>query len=86
VPILEKKYGPDWEVERDPNMVITDYETKKDTTLERITLTHKKGGKNPKTHDSCQIWAKNIDIVFQHHDAYGPFHSVFVIKLVSTNF
>lgn len=86
LPILDKKYGHYWEVDHDTNMVITDIETKKSTMLERISLTHKKGGKNPKTHDSCQIWATNLDTIFQHHDPNGPFHSVFVIKLVSKNF
>lgn len=86
LPILDKKYGPNWTVEHDPNMLITDLETKKYTKLERITLTSKKGGKNQKTHDRCQIWATNLDVVFQHHDPSGPFHSVFVIKLVSKNF
>jgi hypothetical protein len=47
VPILEKKYGAYWNVERDPYMVITDLETKNHTTLERVTLTHNNGGKNP---------------------------------------
>ena len=86
VPILKRKYGTQWNVERDPDMVITDLETKKHTVLERITLTHKTGGKNAKTNDSCQIWATNLDIIFQHHDVLGPFHSIFVIKLISTNF
>ena len=55
LPILDKKYGHYWKVEHDPNVVITDIETKKSTMLERITLTHKRGGKNPKTHDTRQI-------------------------------
>jgi hypothetical protein len=86
VPILEKKYGRNWKVERDRDMVVTDLETNRHTTMERIRLTHRTGGTNLKTHDNCQIWTTNLDIIFEHHDAHGPLHSVFVIKLVSKNF
>jgi hypothetical protein len=67
-------------------MPITDNETKKTTILERVSLDHITNGTNRRTKDRCQIWATNLDIVFQHHDAYGPYHSVFVIKLISKNF
>ncbi len=86
LPILEKKYGSNWSVERDQDMLITDLETKKSTKVERIALTSKKGGTNPKTNDSCQIWATNFDKIFEHHDPIGPYHSLLVIKLVSKNF
>jgi hypothetical protein len=85
VPILNQKYGADWSIDRS-DMPITDFETKKVVVLERITLTHVTNGTNLRTKDRCQIWATNLDIVFQHHDAYGPYHSVFTIKLVSKNF
>jgi hypothetical protein len=75
----------DWKVDRDI-AIITDLETKKSTQLELISLEHTTNGTNPKTKDRCQLFAQNIDIVFQHHDAYGPYHSSFVIKLVSKNF
>lgn len=84
--LLDWKYGRHWEAERDPYMVITDLETKKNLVVERITLRHKRGGANTKTHDTCQIWATNYDVIFYHHDALGPFHSQFAIKLVSKNF
>jgi helix-turn-helix resolvase-like protein len=29
---------------------------------------------------------RHRDIVFEHQDAFGPYHSVFVIKLISKNF
>lgn len=86
VPILKGKYGTQWKEERDPAMVITDIETKKSVMVERITLTHRRGGVNGKTRDTCEIWASNYDIVHYHHDPLGAFHSVFVIRLVSKNF
>jgi hypothetical protein len=85
LPILDQKYGPDWTVKRD-DMPITDMETKKRTDLERITLTHVTNGTNPSSKTTCEIWASNLDIVFEHHDPLGPFHSTFVIKLISKNF
>jgi hypothetical protein len=85
LPILDKKYGADWKIDR-VDMPITDNETKKTTILERVSLDHITNGTNRRTKDRCQIWATNLDIVFQHHDAYGPYHSVFVIKLISKNF
>ena len=66
--------------------LITDLETKKSSTVERVTLTHSTNGKNSKTGDSCQLWATNFDMVFQHHDSLGAYHSLFAIKLVSGNF
>ena len=86
LPLLDKKYGRNWKVERDPYMVLTDLETKRSSVVERITLNHKSGGVNTKTRDTCQIWATNYDVIFYHHDPLGQFHSVFVIKLVSKNF
>lgn len=86
LPILDDKYGSRWDVERDPDMVITDYETKKSRKMECITLNHKTGGRNPITGDRCEIWITNLDIIFQHHDPLGFYHSVFEIKLVSKNF
>jgi hypothetical protein len=86
LPLLDKKYGRNWKVERDPSMVLTDLETKQHLVVERITLNHRSGGVNTKTRDTCQIWATNYDVVFYHHDPLGQFHSVFVIKLVSKNF
>lgn len=85
-PILDKKYGANWSTERDPEFLITDLETKKSSTVERVTLTHSTNGKNSKTGDSCQLWATNFDMVFQHHDSLGAYHSLFAIKLVSGNF
>jgi hypothetical protein len=86
LPILQRKYGRDWAIERDPEMTITNLEDRGHTTVERITMTHHTGGRNPKTHDSCRLSATNFDVAFQHHDPLGSFHSVFVIKLVSKNF
>jgi hypothetical protein len=85
LPILDQKYGADWNIDR-AEMPVTNYETKKTVMLERISLTHITNGTNPSTRDRCQIWATNLDIVFEHHDAYGPYHSVFAIKLISKNF
>jgi hypothetical protein len=84
LPILDQKYGADWDVDRFDMPV--DFETKKSTMLQRILLKHITSGTNRDTNDRYQISATNLDIVFQHHDAYGPYHSLFVIKLVSKNF
>lgn len=84
-PILDQKYGGDWSIDR-VDMPITNYETKKNTMRERISLNHISNGTNRSTKDRCQLWATNLDIVFEHHDAYGPYHSLFVIKLISKNF
>lgn len=85
-PILDRKYGASWNVEQDPHFVITDLETEKSVTVERIKLTHRPNGTNRRTGDACMIWAMNYDVIFQHHDPLGPYHSVFAIKLVSDNF
>jgi hypothetical protein len=85
LPILNQKYGPQWNEERLPD-IITNYETKKSTTVERINLTHKTTGTNPRTNDHCEIWANNFDLVFEHHDPLGVYHSVMAIKLISKNF
>jgi hypothetical protein len=65
--IITKKYGASWEIERD-NMAVMDYETKKVDQSERVIATHKFGGTNPKTKDTCSLSAANIDIIFRHHD------------------
>ena len=83
--ILDQKFGADWNVDR-TDMPVMNYETKKTTILERISLNHITNGTNRSTKDRCQIWATNLDIVFEHHDAYGPYHSEFTIKLISKNF
>jgi hypothetical protein len=85
LPILDQKYGADWNVKRE-DMPVTNFETKKTTLLERISLNHITNGTNGSTKARCQIWATNLDIVFEHHDAYGPYHSEFAIKLISKNF
>jgi hypothetical protein len=84
-PILDQKYGADWKVDRNYRGIMN-YETKETTVREIISLDHITNGVNRRTNDRCQISAANIDIVFQHHDALGPYHSVFVIKLISKNF
>jgi hypothetical protein len=84
-PILDQKYGADWKVEREYGP-ITNYETEKTTVREIISLYHITNGVNRRTNDRCQISAQNLDSVFEHHDTYGPYHSVLVIKLISKNF
>ena len=85
LPLLDQKYGADWKIDRSYTP-ITDYETKKITLLELISLTHNSNGTNQSTKDHCQISAQNLDHVFEHHDPYGPYLSLFVIKLISRNF
>jgi len=85
LPILDQKYGANWNVDR-ADMPVTNHETKKTTPLERVSLHHITNGTNQSTKDRCQIWATSLDWLFEHHDAYGPYHSVFVIELISKNF
>ena len=85
LPILDQKYGADWKVDREYGP-ITNFETNKTTVREIISMNHITNGVNRRTNDRCQISATNIDMVFEHHDEYGPYHSVFVIKLISKNF
>ena len=85
LPIFDQKYGADWNVER-ADLPITNYETKEYKMVKRILLEHGTNGTNRSTKDHCKIWATNFDIVFEHHDALGPYHSEFVIQLISKNF
>ena len=85
VPIFDEKYGADWTVERS-DMLITNYETKQSRTVQRIYLDHATNGTNRSAKSHCKIWATNYDIVFEHHDALGPYHSRIVIQLISRNF
>jgi hypothetical protein len=85
LPIFDQKYGPDWNVKHE-DTVVTDYETKKSNLLELIHMEHIGNGTNPRTKDRCKIWATNIDIVFEHKDILGPYHSEFVIQMISKNF
>jgi hypothetical protein len=83
--ILVKKYGPAWDIERQ-NMGVMEYETKKIDQLEQIIATHKLGGVNPRTKDTCSLIATNIDIIFRHHDSLGTLHAIFVIKRDAKDF
>jgi hypothetical protein len=85
LPILDQKYGVGWKVDR-LDTPIMNYETQKTTILELISMQHILNGTNRNTKDRCQISATNLDMVFEHQDAYGPYHSVVVIKLISKNF
>jgi hypothetical protein len=84
-PIFYQKYGGDWKIERD-DMVVSNYEDKKARTVQRISLEHIADGVNRSTHDRCKISATNVDVVFEHHDSLGPYHSQLVITLISKNF
>jgi hypothetical protein len=85
LPILDQKYGGNWNVKRE-DTVVTNYETKKSQMVQGIYLEHGTNGTNPSTKDHCKIWANNLDLVFEHHDAFGPYHSEVVIQLISKNF
>jgi hypothetical protein len=84
-PILDQKYGGDWKVERE-DMAVTNFENKQSQMVQRISLQHVTDGTNQSTKDRCKIWATNVDIVFEHHDSFGPYHSEIVIQLISKNF
>ena len=78
--IFDQKYGANWTTERN-GMPITNYETKETFTVQRIVLQTE--GTNLSTKARCKIWATNFDIVSEHHDALGPYHSRIVIQLIS---
>jgi hypothetical protein len=83
--ILTRKYGPAWDIERKQTGVM-DYETKKMDFWELVSATHRLGGRNPRTKDTCSLGAANIDLVFYHHDALGSVHSIFWIKRDAKDF
>jgi len=84
-PILTKKYGSSWNIEKG-QIGVMDYETKKIDLLEHIIATHRLGGRNSRTNDTCSLTATNIDIIFRHHDMLGALHAIFVIKRESKDF
>jgi hypothetical protein len=74
-----------WEIERTTTGVM-DYETKKINKLEQVIATHKFGGINAQTKDTCSLFASNIDIIFRHRDSLGTLHAIFAIKRESKDF
>jgi hypothetical protein len=85
LPIIDQKYGANWKVKRE-DTVVTNFENKKSQSVQGIYLEHVTNGTNPSTKDHCKIWANNYDLVFEHHDAFGPYQSEIVIQLISKNF
>ena len=85
VPILKRKYGSNWKLETAP-INIMNYQSKRTNTFESQVLTHRTGGRNSKTGDTCELSAQNYDIIFEHGDPLGLYHASFEIKLISTNF
>jgi hypothetical protein len=85
MPIIDQKYGGNWKVEHE-DMAVMNYENKKSQMVQRTYIEHITNGTNPSTKDRCKIWATNYDVVFEHHDAFGPYHSEIVIQLISKNF
>ncbi|HEY4048770.1 MAG TPA: hypothetical protein VGM27_18045 [Acidobacteriaceae bacterium] len=83
--IITKKYGPAWNIER-RDIAVIDYETKKVDQLELVSATHKLGGINTQTKDTCSLAASNIDIIFRHHDSLGTLHAIFAIKREAKDF
>jgi hypothetical protein len=83
--ILTRKYGQAWEIEKSP-IGVMEIETKKVDTLDRVIVTHKFGGTNPSSKDTCSLSATNVDIVFRHHDIIGTVHGIFGIKRNSKDF
>ncbi len=67
-------------------MSIINYETNETHTVEQISLHHVPNGTNLRTYDHCQIWATNFDMVFEHRDALGAYHSRIVLQLISKKF
>ena len=85
LPVFDEKYAADWNIERE-DTVVTDFETKKSHVVQGIFLQHVSDGTNRSTKDHFKIWASNVDMVFEHHDALGPIQSELVIQLISKNF
>lgn len=85
VAILKRKYGLAWNVD-ESDMQIASRQSKRTTPVYRYEMTHKTGGINKNTGDRCELSAINYDINFEHADPLGLYHSVFEIKLISTNF
>jgi len=85
VEILKRKYGQKWVLE-ESDFAITNYHTDLKIPVQRYIMTHKTGGINPKTGDTCQISAVNYDYIFSHPGPLGLYQSVFEIKLISSNF
>jgi len=83
--ILDQKYGGDWKVEHD-DMPVTNFENNQSQMVQIFSLEHATNGTNLSTKDRCKISATNVDMVFEHHDALGPYHSRVVIQLISKNF
>jgi hypothetical protein len=85
ITILDHKYGGDWKVERE-DMPVTNFENNQSQMVQIFSLEHVTDGTNLSTKDRCKISATNVDMVFEHHDALGPYHSQVVIQLISKNF
>jgi hypothetical protein len=83
--ILDHKYGGDWKVERE-DMPVTNFENKQSQMVQIFSLEHVTDGTNLSTKDRCKISATNVDMVFEHYDALGPYHSQVIIQLISKNF
>jgi len=85
VSILKRKYGAEWDIE-ESDMQIASFKGDRRTQVHRYAITHRTGGVNKKTGDTCEISSINYDTIFEHADRLGLYHSVFEIKLISTNF
>ena len=77
--------APHGQIERKTASVM-DYETKKIDQFEQVIASHKFGGINPQTKDTCSLFGTNIDIIFRHHDLLGTLHAIFAIKRESKDF
>jgi hypothetical protein len=83
--IMLKKYGLTWEIERSVTTVM-DYGTKKVDQVELVSATHKLGGTNRQSNDTCRISAGNIDLIFRHHDSLGTLHAFLALKREANDF
>jgi hypothetical protein len=83
--IMLKKYGPTWDVERSVTTVM-DYGTKKVDQVELVSATHRSGGINRQSNETCSISAANIDIIFRHHDSLGSLHAILALKRQAKDF
>ena len=78
------KYGSKHKLEAD-TLAISDLETHKVITVQNELITYPAGGTNLKTGDKCRVEAGQFDIVFQHHDPLGLYHSYLGLQLISKN-
>jgi len=82
--LLNTKYGDGWRTEESP-MMVGKYGAKESLEFTVTELRHRTPGTNSKTGDTCTLYARNIDKIWEH--STSPIYRGFLeIKRVSKNF